>query len=491
MSGPTKTILTTAILIVGAGLMFFRDVLLTDDNPAVRTLAKTIESVTESATPVPDGPSDSDSLPVLALKPEPKVAPLGSNQSSTQDEHGPQTGGSGTPAGDPVPPTRFATVTPPETIHQGESRETAAPAGQKSPTMTSSARQTAQLPRPGQSRDDLSSPTVAAIIQTPAAVTQYPERPLLTAARTPVIDTAVKHEAAQYIRRISRPLATALPATSIDHFVTADQVIELPRQPVIEVSSAQELLSDPKLTLSSPITMVKQTEQIIRVSPRDLIAHAQGNLDTPIKVLDKETVRETTVRHLLQTAGENPKRRLKIIQNVDYFVVTTVSEIVREQGEQGGRRISGIRVIKGPYMADKLSITDLLPQHPKDGQQDHIYYVRTVREGDIQGIWGIIHSGLVDNFARGMAIRRGERVDTYRVEIPHLADELEVDQSSSYLGRLLHRKVRASHVYNHRKKRMGRNPDQVFPGQEIVIVDFSADELIAVYDHFLKTENSS
>ncbi len=483
MAAPTKTIVTIVVLVAGAVALFFRDQLLTEENPAVRAIATTIESIVEPQAPAVDEPGDSGSLPVLALESEPKIVALRDAPVSVRAQ---------TKIVQPnmtakaVVATAQSSIEPPAGTAQGVTKEIVSPPITDTIPLAVESRPTALLTRPSHSAVTPLPPAETDLYERPDPVGEIPALPLPSVPVKPVIDLAVKREATRFIRNITKPIAAPLPATKIDHFVTADQVIELPEQPMIEISSARQLLNDPALSPSSLITVVKQAEHIVRVSPRDLIASAQGNLDTPIKVLDKETVRETTVRHLLQTAGKNPQRRLKIIQSVDYFVVTTVQEVVQEQGSQ---QISRIRVIKGPYVADKLAVTDLIPQRPGDGL-DHIYYVRTVRDNDIQGIWGIIHSGLVDNFARGMAIRHGKKVDTYRVEIPRLADELEVDRSSSYLGKLLTRKVRASHVYNHRKRRMGVNPDRVFPGQEIVIVDFSSDELISVYQHFLRAGNS-
>jgi len=116
---------------------------------------------------------------------------------------------------------------------------------------------------------------------------------------------------------------------------------------------------------------------------------------------------------------------------------------------------------------------------------DSIFYVRTVRNTDDQGIWGIIHDGIMTNFAQGMAIRRGKEVNTYKVDIPRDADELLQDRTSSYLGKLIHRKAAESYVYNFKKNRMGKNPDQVLPGQEIVIINFEPEELIGIYKHFV------
>ena len=83
-----------------------------------------------------------------------------------------------------------------------------------------------------------------------------------------------------------------------------------------------------------------------------------------------------------------------------------------------------------------------------------------------------------------MAIRRGEEINTYQVEIPRDADERLADQSSSFLGKMIHQKTMDSYVYNFKQNRMGRNPDRVVPGQEIVIINFHPDELINIYKHF-------
>ena len=94
--------------------------------------------------------------------------------------------------------------------------------------------------------------------------------------------------------------------------------------------------------------------------------------------------------------------------------------------------------------------------------------------------------GLIENFARGVAVKRGAQSDTYRVDIPREADEVLANRQSSFLGRLIYRKTKASYVYNFKENRIGQNPDRIYPGQQIVIVDFQPDELIAIYQHFVE-----
>jgi hypothetical protein len=134
-----------------------------------------------------------------------------------------------------------------------------------------------------------------------------------------------------------------------------------------------------------------------------------------------------------------------------------------------------------------ITIADIVGSGP-DVRPDAVYYVHTVGDADVQGIWGIVQQGVVENFAQGVAVRRGGRLNTYRVAIPRNADELRQDQSSSFLGRLIYEKSRESYVYNFETGRIGRNPDFVTPGQEIVIVSFAPEELIEIYKHFAQSD---
>jgi hypothetical protein len=143
-----------------------------------------------------------------------------------------------------------------------------------------------------------------------------------------------------------------------------------------------------------------------------------------------------------------------------------------------------LKIITKPYRLEAATIADLLMREGKFNP-DSIFYVRTIRDTDDQGIWGIIHDGIVTNFAQGMAIRRGKEVNTYKIDIPRNADELLADQSSSFLGKLIYKKAKESYVYNFTKNRMGQNPDLISPGQEIVIINFEPDELIGIYKHFV------
>lgn len=129
-------------------------------------------------------------------------------------------------------------------------------------------------------------------------------------------------------------------------------------------------------------------------------------------------------------------------------------------------------------IAELLGAEEVIPS-------DAVFYVHTVRPEDDRGIWGIVHDGIVENFAEGVAVHRGETTETYRVDIPPGADQRRPDSSSSFLGRIIYEKSQKTYVYNYRTDRLGRNPDLIFPGQEIVIVSFTPEELVEIYKYFV------
>lgn len=132
---------------------------------------------------------------------------------------------------------------------------------------------------------------------------------------------------------------------------------------------------------------------------------------------------------------------------------------------------------------DRMRLQELL-QNP-DQAANQVFYIHSVRPDDRQGIWGILRRGLIDTFARGIRIQDRSRL--LSAAIPEDADALLEDGRSSWLGRLLHDKVKQTWIYNHQQGLLGQNPDVIHPGQQLVIVRFSEEELINIYNHFSAT----
>ena len=216
------------------------------------------------------------------------------------------------------------------------------------------------------------------------------------------------------------------------------------------------------------------------VPNQDVVAQDQARPESTGQVtLRGDTVEQTTVREVLERIRTEPNTPITLVRRVRFFEVMTLRELL----DAGVGTESFLDVVRQPYRIETATLADLL-QRKKAENPDTIFYLHTVQPTDDQGIWGIVHFGLIDNFAHGVAIRRGEEVETYTVEIPRDADERLADQSSSFLGLLIDRKTKDSYVYNYRDNRMGRNPDHIHPGQEIVIINFEPEELEAIYEHF-------
>lgn len=313
-------------------------------------------------------------------------------------------------------------------------------------------------------------------VEEPAAEAPAPD-PQTTAVAAP----SVESQAEAFIAKLAKNQPEPVPAKSADHFVSKDQIISLLPESTIELTTPEDIERNPALKPNTPITVIREAEQVETTTPEKLIAEAGGDLDKTVKVLDGEQVREMTVREVLQRYAANPDDPISLVKTVQYFEITTPAEIAQDSSLAPDQEL---QIITKPYRLEAATIAELLMREGKF-DPDSIFYVRTIRDTDDQGIWGIIHDGIMSNFAQGMAIRRGKEVDTYKIDIPRDADELLTDQSSSYLGKLIHRKAAESYVYNFSKNRMGQNPDKILPGQEIVIINFEPDELIGIYKHFV------
>ncbi len=344
-------------------------------------------------------------------------------------------------------------------------------------------------------------------------------------------------EAKKYVETLTDTAPQTIPVDKAEHFVTPERVISLVPEDAIESTSVAELAKDETLSPDTPITVVREVEQIEDLTPEQLIAESGGDLDKLVRVpvpydgsqggdgqegsqpeaasqsgVERTTVRETlvraaapsdgsqggdgqegsqpgtagqsgveriTVREALERAAAAPEGVLTVIKTVRYHDVMTLEELLDNEPNAD----TPLKVVTRPYRLESATLADLLRRQQTESP-DSIFYLHTVRPTDEQGIWGIIHFGLIGNFTRGMAIRRGGDVETYTIHIPRDADERLDDQSSSFLGKLIDRKTRDSLVYNYRDDRIGRNPDRIHPGQEIVIVRFDPDELMNIYAHF-------
>ena len=129
---------------------------------------------------------------------------------------------------------------------------------------------------------------------------------------------------------------------------------------------------------------------------------------------------------------------------------------------------------------NRIKLRELLSDTSSNNKR--IFYLHAVNPSDEQGIWGIIQAGLTGTFSKGITLEQAD--GKVRALIPQDADEILSSKKSSFLGRLLNYKVLTTYVYNYEQGNIGKNPDFILPGQQLIIVTFTEEELMSVYNHF-------
>lgn len=310
--------------------------------------------------------------------------------------------------------------------------------------------------------------------QAPATAEMAPPQPRLDAqdADAAPTNTTLTQEATQYIDELTSGEADSVPAAEVDGFVAPDQKLRLREG---EAGYVEQPVSE--LEPSTAVAVVRKEPQVEYRTPRQLIAEHGDNPDTVIELLDDTGLVRITLGELLQRHVDNLDWPLAVIVQSEYVEQTTAGQL-QAAGEETAR------LLQEHFLPKEASIRDLFGGKISI-QEGTVFYVRAIDADDVQGIWGIIHQGLVDGFARGIALQRGEDVAHYQVSIPRHADERNPDSTSSYLGRVIDAKVRESHTFSLRDGRMGQDPDLIRPGEEILLVHFTEDELVAIYKHFV------
>ena len=318
---------------------------------------------------------------------------------------------------------------------------------------------------------------------------ETPEQSLVAESETITADETaqtvagpvLRKEAETYISEIISGKKAQIDVKTADDFVAGDQSISLSSGQEIEITTPAELIADEGLSPDAPVTLVREQEQIEIKTPAQILAEAGGNLDSKVKILEAGQIRELTVGELLEKYPESSESSVSVVKQVEQFEITTVKEILDDQSTDKNKPI---KIIKKPYKLKSTTVDELL-MGETDVTEASVYYVKNVSMEDTQGIWGIVHNSLVRNFASGIAIRRHEEIKKYQVAIPVDADERLANHSSSFLGRMISEKTSKSYVYNYENGKMGRNPDLIYPGQEIVIISFTPEELAEIYQHFV------
>lgn len=268
-----------------------------------------------------------------------------------------------------------------------------------------------------------------------------------------------------------------------DQFVRPDSIIALPS---IEqrVTTLKKLMMDPSLEQDTPITLtfteetrgtstladLSETEED-HIAPITIVTQSGEEITAPLGELmgrdDLDPTAEVTqIKRRTRTENVTAKQLSELDIDEDQQMTVTIQRSTQE-----------------------ISIAEILGDAVIE--DNSLLYLHRVTEEDRKGLWGIILAGLIDRFRAGMQIDGFANRDTVSVTIPEYADQPLPDGFSSFLGRVLYDKVYTSYVYNFKTNTMGNNPDLIYPGQQLIMISFSPDELRRIYVFFAEQRNES
>lgn len=243
---------------------------------------------------------------------------------------------------------------------------------------------------------------------------------------------------------------------------------------------------DENETVSAPVVkaarehidqITASPEQSINIEKADHFVTIDQLLQIPEPQIQTEAALESVETTVVKADSGQPQTF-----GVDTGVVTqAITDLPPISASANRSRTSTPIALTELSSDNKIKLQELLDT--PDADKSQVYYIHAVNNGDDQGLWGILQTGLTRTFAEGIKLKG--RSDRLFAEIPEEADEKLSNNTSSFLGRLLQDKVSTTYIYNYRSGILGDNPDLIEPGQQLIIVQFSETELVRVYNHFI------
>lgn len=330
-----------------------------------------------------------------------------------------------------------------------------------------------------------------------------------TAVRPQSIDEPVapqvKAAAQEHIEKLTTDSKEqVLDITSADNFVTGEQLLAMPTMEAENIT-IEKVTLEPAAQPSAATSEPSANQSTNQASSQPATAETSAPESTPQQVAT-ETVQSTTepTRVEVKRVMEAVKERLANDSDTLVQPVEPASQLVQGTAEslksqsivvtQGTAPVvqfeattetGNVEVSRAPTgtslrPGQRIRLQELLSD--PDLAAGTVFYIHAVSPNDEQGLWGILQHGLIKTFAQGIELKESGRVLT--AEIPMLADETLENRRSSFLGEFLYQKVNDTYVYNYQQGMLGQDPNLIKPGQQLIIVSYTEDELISIFNHF-------
>jgi hypothetical protein len=265
-------------------------------------------------------------------------------------------------------------------------------------------------------------------------------------------------------------------------FVRHDGTIAIPKLEQRQ-TTVGELLEDESLEADTPLTLQYTEIQKQTTTLDDLDAATEDK--TEVITLEQEdgTRRQAPLADLMNDKSLDKSAAVTVITETEHTRQTTAGDLA-DSGIEPSQNVTAT-INRG---VEELSIKDIV--QTGELPDNALFYLHRVTERDRQGLWGIIQSGLIQRFRQGLMLEGiAPNKDLVRVTIPADADEPLPTGLSSFLGKVLNNKVETSYIYNFTTRAMGHDPDLIHPGQQLILIHFSPDELKKIYLFFADQRN--
>lgn len=320
------------------------------------------------------------------------------------------------------------------------------------------------------------------------------------------IEPTVVKAAKEHIEKLTtESKEQVLDITKADNFVTGEQLLKMPtmESETIAIEKVAEPQADQPVQakVTKPVEPVQTattnansaaTEQPKQAQVQQVTSEANAQVVKPQTETGAAQAKanqpqptEIVVTQVVDNGSKIIQGAAAALQNQSVVVTQGAAPAVSfepAQVEAANVEVSAATNTQSLRPGQRIRLQELLSD--PDLAAGTVFYIHAVSPTDAQGLWGILQRGLVKTFAQGIELKQSGRVLT--AEIPILADETLENRRSSFLGEFLYQKVQDTYVYNYQQGMLGQDPDLIKPGQQLIIVSYSEEELISIFNHFTR-----
>jgi len=267
-----------------------------------------------------------------------------------------------------------------------------------------------------------------------------------------------------------------------DRFVRPNSLIALPDLEQRN-TTLQELARDKNIAAETPVTLNFSIEERSQTTLANLSNTIEDHNETITIITADGRTLTASLAELLNREDLVKNAEITLVLLKQHSVHTRFADIANIELPPSQSLVATIK-----HSVQELSINDMIPDDAHD--PDSLYYLHRVTENDVQGLWGIIQTGLIDKFRQGLRLEGvSPNKELIQAVIPSDADEKLSSGLSSFLGKILDNKVDNSYIYNIKTQGVGFDARALQSGQQLVIIQFSPDELKQIYQFFSDKRN--